>query len=300
MSSYCATSPTSSAPRVCRRRRRRRVADGEHDATEAEAVRCVDPALTAVGVWNFVSLSRPWPSGVPLPVPMSRHRESNSAGSERATSESLHQEEANPVTTTSAAVASAAQWLRPMLLLQRRRLQRRRLLRSCPAVRRRPRQLPSAEAARLASQADGGGCVPTPSSPNPRQPPPRRSARARIGTRRRRVVRAVANHRPIIGSRSAASTISAARRCVTSQTALGPTGITVPTQQDIATRRDGRSLSGRSRKRRRTTATEPTFSGVMSWARELRRPTSRGGIPESPAASQPERGLHPERLPASS
>ena len=44
----------------------RDVFDSEHEATYAEGVRRCVPlqVLTTVGVWNFVSSSRPWPSGV--------------------------------------------------------------------------------------------------------------------------------------------------------------------------------------------------------------------------------------------
>src|SRR5918996_195424 len=67
MSSYCTTSPTSSAPCFWRR------ANTESMSSTANMMRrmpsvfagaFVGSALIAVGLWNFDSSSRPWPSGV--------------------------------------------------------------------------------------------------------------------------------------------------------------------------------------------------------------------------------------------
>jgi hypothetical protein len=80
MSSYCAISPTSSAPWL---RRRATTSSMSSTANMMRRMPSVfagalsGSALTAGGVWNFVSSTRLWPSGVDndhnVVHPLNRH-----------------------------------------------------------------------------------------------------------------------------------------------------------------------------------------------------------------------------------
>src|SRR5579863_6938898 len=111
MSSYWASSPRSSAPWGCRRARTSSMSSTANMMLRRPSVfggAFLGSALIAAGVWNFVSSSRPWPSGVRIMAMSTRTPSSALTQSTQRPSMGASPSNSMPSSTKNALAASSS------------------------------------------------------------------------------------------------------------------------------------------------------------------------------------------------